>query len=180
LSAFDRESRDNAAVLHGGEVVKVSEGSEQSSEYVPTILYEIRYNDQQARKTLDRLKPILDKIKNKKALLGKTGQGVDRIVRLIVSHILYLYKDFQYATEKEARVVADFDISAEFLKLDERKPPRVFVESIDFLFGSPGSRIILGPKVPDKAVVELSLKYRLARNGLLSTTSIVRSKAPYR
>jgi hypothetical protein len=180
LEAFGQDSMNEAGPLHGGEVVKVSAERGKSAEYLPTTLYAIRYEDDDVTSTLAALRSSLNKLKEKKKNLGEAGETLDRIVRLIVSQILYLYKNEQYKSEKEARLVGDFDISTNFLNLDARKPGRVFVESQDFLFRHQGSLIIIGPKVLDQTVVEIDLKYRLARHGFLETTRVVRSKMQYR
>jgi TPR repeat protein len=174
LEAFDQGAPDESVILHGGEVVKVSEGS--TMEFRPTTLYAIRYADEDVKKTLNKLKRRLDKIIEKKRRLRGSTEVLNRTVRLIVSHILYLYKNEQYRVENEVRLIGDFDIRAEYLNLDLReKPSRVFVESPDFLF-SDGSRIIIGPKVQNQTVVELDLKYRLARHDLLDNTKVTRSR----
>jgi TPR repeat protein len=176
LDAFEQETKEDEKPLHGGEIVKVSQATREPTNLLPTTLYSIRYKATQVRKTLERIEPILKRIETQKKTFGEKEDFIDRIVRLIVSHILYLYKNDHYETEQEARMLADFDIRADFLRLDERKPPRVFMESQDFLFRKKGSQIIIGPRVSDKTVIELNLKYRLSRNDLLDTTQVVRSK----
>lgn len=66
------------------------------------------------------------------------------------------------------------------LKLDDCQPPRIYVETDAFLFQDEGTRIIIGPKVADKVAAELNLKYRLARHGLLKTTTVEWSQVKYR
>jgi TPR repeat protein len=180
LEAFDQEFLNEPEPLHGGEVVKVSAELSKSAEYLPRTLYAIRYEDEDVTSTLGELRSSLSKLKGKRQGLGDASEVLDRIVRLIVSQILYLYKNDQYKSEKEARLVGDFDISTGFLNLDARKPGRVFVESSDFLFRHDGSLIVVGPKVLDQTVVEIDLKYRLARQDFLETTRVVRSKMQYR
>jgi TPR repeat protein len=180
LEAFDQESMNEVGPLHGGEVVKVSGEARTSAEYLPTTLYAIRYEEDDVTRTLAALKGSLNKLKHKKQSLGDAGEVLDRIVRLIVSQILYLYKNEQYKSEKEARLIGDFDISTDFLNQDARKPARVFVDSQDFLFKHEGSLIIIGPKVLDQTIVEIDLKYRLSRHGFLETIKVTRTKVQYR
>jgi TPR repeat protein len=180
IEAFDQESTNDSGPLHGGEVVKVSAEIRKSIDYLPTTLYAIRYEDEDVRKTLGELKVSLEKLKEKKPRLKNSDEALNRIVRLIVSQILYLYKNEQYKSEQEARMISDFDISTDFLSLDARQPPCVFVQSSDFLFKYEGSRIIIGPKVQESTVVEIGLKYRLARHGFIDTTKVIRSKVQYR
>jgi TPR repeat protein len=180
FEAFDQDFTGETGSLHGGEIVMVSEGDKEASNPVPNTLYAIRYEDTDVKKTLARLKRILEKLVKKRRLLKGDVEKLDQVVRVIVSPILYLYKHEQYKSEKEARMLGDFDISANFLTLDARNPSRVFVEASDFLFRLNGSLIILGPKVLNGTTIELNLKYRLARNQFLETTRVERSKVSYR
>jgi TPR repeat protein len=182
LDSFDQGTSDKPT-LHGDEVVNVSEAalnvSEaalKGSEFLPTTLYLIRYSEAEVRSTLNELKGSLDRIRARRKKLKGNTKALDRTVRLIVSYILYLYKNEQYRYEREARLISDFDISFKYLSLDQsRSPSRIFVESPDFLFKE-GTRIIIGPRVQEKTVVELDLKFRLARHGLLNNTRVSRSK----
>jgi TPR repeat protein len=173
--SFDQAALDEPDVRHGGEVVNVSEAAQRASEFLPTTLYIIRYDDVDVSNTLQKLQNSLMRIRTERQTLKNT-KALDRTVRLIVSHILYLYKNPEYKLEKEARMISDFDISFKHLKLDQsRTPARIFVESPNFLFG-PRSQIIVGPRVQSPPVVELDIKYRLARHGLLNNTTVFRSK----
>jgi TPR repeat protein len=175
LESFDQTALDEPIALHGDEIVNVSEAALTATEFLPTTLYLIRYSEAEVRSTLNELKGYLNKIRTRRSKL-RGPKALDRTVRLIVSHILYLYKNEQYQSEREARLISDFDISFKHLNLDQnRSPSRIFVESPDFLFKE-GSRIIIGPRVQEKPVVELDLKYRLARNGLLNNTRVLRSE----
>jgi hypothetical protein len=182
FEAFDPELLNETESRHGGEIVMVSEGDKEASNPVPNTLYAIRYEDKDLKKTIGRLEGILRQLVQKRKLLTTDAEAeqLDQIVRLVLSPILYLYKHEQYKSEKEARMLGDFDISANFLTLDARNPSRVFVEASDFLFHHNGSRIILGPKVLNGTAIELNLKYRLARNQFIETTKVERSRVSYR
>lgn len=167
LEAFNQEEM-NASEAHGGEGINVTAGSFKATAFLSTTLYAVRYEERDVKNTLNKLKPNLDKIKKGKSKLRGDTKALDRTVRLIVSHILYLYKNEHYQSEEEARMISPFDISFEGLKLDSReKPSRIYVESLDFLL-SKGSRIVIGPTVPQpqQTVAELDLKYRLALHHL--------------
>lgn len=77
-------------------------------------------------------------------------------------------------------MIVAHNIADKVLKLDDNQPPRIYVETDAFLFRDEGTRIIIGPKVGDKVAAELNLKYRLARHGLLKTTSVEWSQVKYR
>ncbi|HEV2912607.1 MAG TPA: DUF2971 domain-containing protein [Pyrinomonadaceae bacterium] len=161
---------------HGGEVVEVSSIEDI---YVPMTLYAIHYKNEQVKNVLTKLNPIVKGILDKREQIGEK-RFVDRIVREIIGRIRFLYKDRQYESEQEARLLVDYDISFELLLLDERNPARIFVESPIFLFINKGSEIIIGPTIPEKTIVELNIKYRLARNPTLHITRVKQSKVPYR
>lgn len=145
-------------------------------------LYRIRYQTDEAEKTLATLKPRLEAIKNIKNTVNnpKVTEMINSLVRIVISDILYLYKNEEYASEEEARMIVAHNIANKALKLDNQNPPRVYVETDAFLFRDEGTRIIIGPKVTDKVAAELNLKYRLARHSLLKTTAIKWSKIEYR
>ena len=172
--AYDQGALDEPVIRHDGEVVNVSEGIFEANEFLSLTLYEVRYEDNEVTNTLNKLKSKLDKILDTRRFL-KNAKALDRTVRLIVSHILYLYKSKHYQSEQEARLIADYDISFEGLELDSTsKPSRLFVESTGFLFND-GSRIIIGPRVQQHTIAELDLKRRLARHDLLRKTKVLGS-----
>jgi TPR repeat protein len=176
LEEFDRNPTREE---HGGEVVEVS-SIEENNEYVPMTLYAIHYKSEQIISALTKLNPVLIRILDKKEKIKEGSDLIDRIVREIIGRIRFLYKNEQYQSEQEARLLVDFNISFELLKFDERNPSRIFVESPIFLFTNKGSEIIFGPTVPEKTIVELNIKYRLARNPMLQNTEVKQSKVPYR
>lgn len=174
LEEFDREPPREE---HGGEVVEVS--SIEEIKYVPMTLYAIHYKNEQVKNILTKLNPVLKRIWGKRAEIEEK-RLVDRIVREVIGRIRFLYKNQQYESEQEARLLVDFDVSFELLTLDERNPSRIFVESPIFLFTNKGSEIILGPTIPEKTIVELNIKYRLARNPMFQNTQVKQSRVPYR
>lgn len=145
-------------------------------------LYRIRYQTDEAEKTLETLSPILKSLKKMKQTItnSKVLETVDSLVRIVISDILYLYKNGEYASEEEARMIVARNIADNRLKLDDRQPPHIYVETDAFLFQDEGTRIIIGPKVTDKVAAELNLKYRLARHDLLKTTAVEWSQVKYR
>jgi TPR repeat protein len=174
LTAFKQGSQ-RADIIHGGEVVNVTEREFGAAGFVQPTLYDIRYKESAVLDTLRKLNGGLQIIKEKKQGMADGLQAIDRTVRLIVSHILYLYKNEIYGTEKEARMLGEFDIKFDGLKLDSsRRPSRIYVTTLESLLQE-GSHIIIGPTVPEQNFAELDLKYRLARNGL-DKVKISRSK----
>jgi hypothetical protein len=176
IEAFDQRALDEPEIKHGGEVVNVTEGMFRATEFLSTTLYAVRYKEKDVKDTLNKLRPSLDRItKRRKALRGST-KGLDRTVRLIVSHILYLYKNKHYESEKEARMISDYDITFKELKLDlSQQPSRIYLETPPFLFKE-GSQIVIGPTVEKQTIAELDLKYRLALHQM-NNTQVLRSES---
>jgi len=183
LSAFNQKPETTRIHLMQSDSDARSEGFEGigGNNVVPT-LYEVRYQDDEVEKALARLSGALKKIKTARDEMVKAnnrklppdlvldGKGlIDGIVRAIVSGILYLYKDREYENEKEVRIINGSDVKAKRLKLDERDPGRLYVETNPFLFDSDQSQIIIGPKVKNKSAIYLNLQKRLACNNLLKT-----------
>lgn len=160
--------------------------SEADSSDIALTLYKVEYEKEIIDSTSTRLDKHRTKIeKARDKLAGKVTdkeavvrRQVDLTVRAILSDVLYLYKHEEYSSEKEVRMLAPFAISARAVCADERSPARLFVQTRPFLF-SPGSKIIIGPKVPNKEAVRLELKHRLDRNGH-SEVDVVVSKIQYR
>ncbi|MDT7543411.1 MAG: uncharacterized protein QOE33_3315 [Acidobacteriota bacterium] len=164
LTAFEQGSQE-PDIMHGGEVVNVTEREFGAAGFLHPTLYNVRYKKKDVIDTLSKLNRGLNIITKRKKSMRDNTQALDRTVRLIVSHILYLYKNEIYESEMEARMIGEFDISFEGLKLDSsKKPSRIYVESSNSLLKE-GSRIVVGPTVPEQTNTELDLKYRLARNG---------------
>src|SRR5207247_10749136 len=76
LESFDQGALDEPIVLHGGEIVNVTEAALKASEasgFLQTTLYLIRYTDAEVKTTLQELKASLDKIRiRRKRLRGST------------------------------------------------------------------------------------------------------------
>lgn len=164
---------------HRGDKNRVATRASQSK---PPALYRIRYRREEAEKALETLKPILKVLKEikKEEKIIKIAEQIDSLVRIIISDILYLYKNEEYASEEEARMIVAHNIADEALKLDDNQPPRIYAETNAFLFSDKDTHIIIGPKVVNKVAAELNLKYRLARHKLLDTTKVKWSKVKYR
>lgn len=144
-------------------------------------LYSIKYDDEEVRQTLKKLDVPLREIKERISDLdGQQKKAVRKLVQSIVRDIIYLYKNKDYHFEKEARLIQVLPITSPSLKLDERNPPRVYVESPNFLFSGLGSKIIIGPKVADKTILEKEIRFRLARLPYKNTTTVEHSIVKYR
>ena len=154
--------------------------SEADSSDIALTLYKVVYENEKeiidsTRACLNKHLTEIGKVTDKEA--DRIRRQVDLTIRAILSDVLYLYKHEEYRSEEEARMLAPFAISARAVCADERSPARLFVQTRPFLF-SPGSKIIIGPKVPNKEAVRLELKHRLDRNGH-SEVDVMVSKIQY-
>jgi len=183
LNAFNQEPLTAGIHLMQSDLSTDASSTQETEEGVPK-LYEVYYTKEQAEEALSSLAESLKKLKKARDAMVKASRVssklkssgkdlINSLVRAIVSGVLYLYKDEEYANEREARILMGFDINAKRLKLEtssERKPPQhVYVETKGFLFEKDHSQIIIGPKVAEKAAVYLNIQKRLACNNLLKT-----------
>ena len=159
--------------------------SEENNSDISMTLFRVEYKRQKIALTRSRLNSHLKKISKARARLSnetKNSEAVesqfDLTVRAILSDVLYLYKHEEYKNEEEVRMLAPFAISARLVSADERTPARLYVRTKPFLF-TPGSKIIIGPRVQEREAVRLELKHRLDRNGH-SDVDVMLSRIQYR
>ncbi len=134
-------------------------------------LYRVKYEDAEVRETLTRLRDPLAAIG---VVSDKTAEpeAIYELVRVIVSEVLHLYQYQERRQEQEARLMANLPISSPLIDIDESDPGRLYLRSPDVLFTSGGTRILVSPTCRDAAAAMINLKHRLARHGLLGTTTI--------
>jgi hypothetical protein len=134
-------------------------------------LYRVKYEDADVRETLARLRDPL-------AAIGVVSDqvteadGIYDLVRILVNEILHLYQYQERRQEQEARLLANLPVSSPLIDMDDSTPGRLYVRSPDLLFTASGTRILVPPTCRDAVVAMLNLKHRLARHGLLSTTTV--------
>jgi len=145
-----------------------------------TSLYKVLYQDEDVKEALKILAPTLRKIKKIVKSYDEYQNLVYSLVRSMIIDILYLYKNDEYKTEHEARILLAYDISDSHLSLDSNNPQKIFSKTPNFLFSEEGFNIIIGPKVKDSNSVRLNIKYRLAKHGLLGNCSVNLSDVKYR
>nr|WP_229260370.1 SEL1-like repeat protein [Duganella alba] len=144
-------------------------------------LYWIKYSDEDVAHTLDSLGESLESIfelKNKVSI--ENWNQIAYCTTAILLEILYLFKDEQYSTEKEARALSVMNIGNSRIKMDERAPGHLYCETAPFLFKLKDSEIVLGPKVPTPAASIWNIRYRLSRLGIADKVTVRKSKVPYR
>ena len=97
-------------------------------------------------KALEKLKDLLKnkKIKDNDIVVGT----VAKIAEQILANLRYLYKDKDYESEEEVRIIRVAEFSDDALEYDDRTPPRLFIRTPNFLFEESGCKITGGPRVP--------------------------------
>lgn len=144
-------------------------------------LYWIRYGDTDVVKTLNMIAAPLDKVLLLKARTSaNTWDQIASCVTAILLELLYLYKDEQYSTEKEARAMSVMRLDNSQIRPDERTPSRLYCETSPFMFTTLGSEVILGPKVLESTAALWNIRYRLTKRGFAGNTVVRKSSVPYR
>lgn len=147
-------------------------------------LYTVLYKDKDVEDALvelaEALKPV-QKIAD--TLGGVLGKRVRSVAIAVISELLYLYKDTQYADEREvraaeARTLGDPEVK-EFRPANKQYS-KLYLETGALLFREPGSAIIIGPKVEEREAVMIDLQHRLARQNWSGTCKVSKSEKNYR
>ena len=125
------------------------------------VLYKVLYSDEDVNITKNELSPILDEIAQ--STPTENFPGVAGIVRMLLSELLYLYKRDEYSSEKEARIITTQKLASPDLRRhDTETGSRLFIETSPIFFETAGSKIIIGPRVPDKGAAMINIRHRLA------------------
>jgi TPR repeat protein len=160
------------------------EGDISSTAEAPSatpLLYWIRYSDEDVARALTALaSPLKQLLDLQNELSVSAWDQVASCSTAILLELLYLYKDEQYSTEKEARSLTVMRLDNPRIQLDERNPGHLFCETPAFLFKTSGSEIILGPKVQNPIGSLWNIRYRLTQLDFADNTIVRCSNVPYR
>lgn len=154
--------------------------TEDDSDFAPDVLYKVKYENDDINIMLDKLLPSLNKIV--KLMSGadiKTTNAIRKCTVAILADILFLYKNQEYKSEGETRLIFAAGINHKMLELDNRSPGKLFVRTNNFLFTHENSGVIIGPKVKEKEATQLNIKFRLNGHGL-NNARVDQSKVDYR
>ncbi|MDP3515553.1 MAG: hypothetical protein Q8S94_00165 [Pseudohongiella sp.] len=180
VSVFD--GAHEAPIMSGG--WKKRDSVEVNSDPVRPVLYRVKYDDESVKTVMEKILPILERINafmTDKGISVKSQDTMKRLVRDIMSELLYLYKGDEYRTEKELRVVAARTPSNPGIKRKDFKfGSRVFIETTPVFFEEAGSKIVIGPKVKDRVAIKIELEHRLAVLRLGQTCKVEYSNTRYR
>jgi TPR repeat protein len=145
------------------------------------LLYWIKYGDEEVAQTLNKLKnPLVKIFELKEKVPEKIWNQIASCSTAILLELLYLFKDEQYSTEKEARALTVMNLGNPRIKIDERSPGFLYCETPPFLFKTKDSEIVLGPKVPTPSASLWNIRFRLSKLGLADKVVVRKSCVPYR
>lgn len=139
-------------------------------------LYRVLYEDRDAAAALDALREPLKRLRQQMDKLEKHRVGlkdeIRRIAALIVSELLYLYKDRNYANECEVRAIEARALGDPKLQRQvvDGGFSKLFIETPAFLFHEQGSKIIVGPKVENSLIAMIDIRHRLASHNWSACT----------
>lgn len=155
-----------------------------SSELKPAqrfTLYKVLYGNEDAERAIEALRPILNKLeKILKMLAPEQATAVCRIARMVVDELRYLYKSEEYDSEEEVRFVTALRLDSEYVRRDNMSPSaKLYAETRAFLFAKPGSKIIIGPIVNERASVAMALRQNLSDRGWDGACKVEYSKVKY-
>ena len=152
---------------------------------VPELaLYRVLYDDKAVDETLKTLASALKPVMEVAEELD-CGQKLRfrSLAIAVISDLLYLYKDEQYAAEKEvraavARTLSDSEIKT--FKPGNKQYSKLYLETGALLFQKAGSEIIVGPKAEEREAVILDLQHRLASQKWAGMCKVSGSETSYR
>ncbi len=165
---------------------------EKFPEHPRMCLYRVLYTEEKKAEALETLKGHLEEIKSIKDEIKMPDEKetmtarkkIDEVVRIILSDVLYLYKNKEYSTENELRMVSTHLDSDSSLLIDEGKREtgmrHLFVETRPFLFNKPGYEIVIGPKVTDPYAAQREIEHLLHKRNFAGNVTVRLSNVPYR
>lgn len=144
-------------------------------------LYKVRYDDESKKETVRDINKVLEEI-HREIETWETGQQeiAKVVVRWVLYDILFLFKNDQYSSEKEYRLLSAHELGDKLLKMDDREPPRLYIKTNDFLFKHKGTEIIIGPKAKDSHDVKRYLEHLLMKRGFFENVKVKLSSVKYR
>jgi Protein of unknown function (DUF2971) len=139
------------------------------------------FNNDSADNFLKSLKEPLDEIINIRGKYKIITEEINKATRESFAGALYLFKDAQYAAEKEYRMLTMRRRGDKSICMDEQTPPHLHLETRPFVFKDSDTEIIIGPAVERPENVALSVEHILAINDDFSNDVKVKySKVNYR
>ncbi|WP_323971086.1 DUF2971 domain-containing protein [Aeromonas hydrophila] len=147
--------------------------------------YNVAYDDDSVAETIIAFVPLLERLEMLLCVIDDDDEKWTKIARKHITesllHILYLFKDEEYASEKEVRAIKIYPLKHKAVRRDERIPRRLYCElSGCHLFTEPNSKVIIGPKVDDSNAMIWDARHLLTLHGYDKTVAVKRSDVKYR
>ncbi|MDH1896962.1 DUF2971 domain-containing protein [Aeromonas caviae] len=157
-------------------------------EKAPTRYYRIAYDDSEIAKTLSLFYPLLTRLdncltksKSESEVIYKWREISRKHITEAFIHIIYLYKDDAYSSEREVRAIEIHSLYDDVVLGDERSPKRLFCELPGCsLFTSADTEILIGPKAEDYNAMIWDVRHRVAKLGYGENVTVKRSRVKYR
>ncbi len=141
-------------------------------------LYNVQYKQSEKKEKLEELLDALKPIHKIATTLPQNIQTeIKKTIFYMLGEVVYLFKDEQYSSEKEVRMFQR--LSLDEVSIDESEVGKLYRSTGPILFTGEDSEIIIGPKVGQPRVVELSLRKRLQVHGFYKTR-VTHSRVQYR
>lgn len=168
-------------LVQSEQIEKASSGEDD----IDARYYNVAYDDDDVAKTLVTFLPLLERLEMLLNVIDDSNEKWTKIARKHITesllHILYLFKDEEYASEKEVRAIKIHPLKHTAVRRDERTPRRLYCElSSCHLFTERNSQIIIGPKVDDSNAMIWDARHLLTLHGYDENVTVKRSDVKYR
>ncbi len=141
-------------------------------------LYNVKYDENDKQEKLEELLTALKPLYEIAITLPNEIQAeIKKTIFYMLGEVVYLFKDEQYSSEKEVRMFQRLPLHE--VCIDESDIGKLYKPTGPILFTDENSEIMIGPKVRNPRVVELSLRKRLLVNGF-HNTKVTHSRVKYR
>lgn len=171
-----------ASVDKASSINTISKSSEQDAE---ARYYQVKYGNDEVADALIIFTPLLVRLDSILNNISDGRQYFDEIARKHITeallHILYLFKDQAYASEKEVRAIAIHPLNHKAVQRDEQVPRRLYCELPGcYLFTKANTQITMGPRVEDANAMIWDTRHLLALHGYDNNVTVKRSDVKYR
>ncbi|WP_155270352.1 DUF2971 domain-containing protein, partial [Aeromonas hydrophila] len=185
-SIMEKESsHSNGDMAEEGTTSSATPPSRSNDMNVETRFYRVEYSDAAVANALALFAPPLSRldylIKNIGGEQAKWKSIASKHITEALLHILYLFKDESYASEKEVRAIEIHYLDSAKVLRDERSPRRLYCELPGCsLFTKAKTQVIIGPKAEDANAMIWDIRHLLTQHKYSWNVSVKRSDVKYR
>lgn len=184
MASVSEQSPNSANITAEGTFGAISHNSLAMEQDFEARYYEVAYGDDKVAEALSTFTPLLDRL-NQIIADAEGNVILTEIARTHITesllHILYLFKDESYSSEKEVRAIKIHPLHHSSVRRDERSPRRLYCELPNCsLFTATGTQIIVGPRVDDSNAMIWDARHLLTLHGYGMNVTVKRSEVKYR